>query len=155
MTRHALWPKWPGPRPKDVPREEVNLPRLPTPAVLGRQACRWRPAVAEAAHSSVDAASATAASSARINQIALFAMLGTKGSVSNLVHAGRPLLFAGRPAHTQCTHALGQQIIRPRILGPLFRVVGDTSLYVKTAACRSRTTGGCFPTTPVRRREAV
>ena len=39
----------------------------------------------------------TPTSSARLNQIALFCMLGTKGSVSNLM---------------QCTHALGQQIIQ-------------------------------------------
>lgn len=39
----------------------------------------------------------TPASAARVNQIALFCMLATKGSISNLM---------------QCTHALGQQIIQ-------------------------------------------
>lgn len=39
----------------------------------------------------------TPASSARVNQISMFCMLATKGSVSNLM---------------QCTHALGQQIIQ-------------------------------------------
>jgi hypothetical protein len=113
----------------DLPEAEINRLvslRRESEAFVVRQALRER---CRTAGDRVSPAGA-----GRLNQIALFCMLGTKGSVSNLM---------------QCTHALG----RPGRAGarnPPARPARSRSS--RTRGCRPRTTTACSRTTRSGRR---